>query len=201
MFLLLITSWQEISAQDTLAVAPKKKRSIKISPLKATMLSAALPGFGQIYNRKYWKIPLVYGGFFGLGYAVAYNSNYYNKYIKAYQDFTDKIPQTDSYLALLRNADPKTYDPVLHPDTYDSSKAAWVRDQMLLKIDYFKRYRDLSYIGIAAWYIISILDANVDASLFEYDIGENLNITLAPVQMPVYSFTGVGINLSLKINF
>jgi hypothetical protein len=75
MFLLLITSWQEISAQDTLAVAPKKKKSIKISPLKATMLSAALPGFGQIYNRKYWKIPLVYGGFFGLGYAVAYNSN------------------------------------------------------------------------------------------------------------------------------
>lgn len=165
------------------------------------MLAAAFPGFGQIYNRKYWKIPLVYAGFAGFAYAVVFNSKYYNTYTKAYQDFTDQIPQTDSYLSLIRGSDPKEYDPVLYPDSYNPSTASWVRDQLLLKVDYFKRYRDLSYIGIVAWYIISILDANVDASLFDYEVNDNLNITLAPMQVPLYNFTVVGINLSLKINF
>lgn len=164
------------------------------------MLSAAFPGFGQIYNRKYWKIPLVYAGFAGFGYAVVYNTKYYKTYIKAYQDFTDKVPQTDSYLSLIRG-DPKDYDPVLYPGSSNRSTASWVQDQLLLKVDYFKRYRDLSYIGIVAWYIITILDANVDASLFDYEVNDNLNITLAPMQVPLYSFTVVGINLSLKINF
>jgi hypothetical protein len=199
--LLLILPRQNTSAQDTLSVAPAGKKSIKIIPMRATMLSAVFPGFGQIYNRKYWKIPLVYAGFGGMGYAVIFNTKYYNRFTKAYQDFTDLIPVTDSYVSLIRGADPKSYDPVLHPDTYSPSTASWVKDQLLLKVDYYKKYRDLSYIGIAFWYIISILDANVDASLFDYDIGENLNLTLAPVQIPLYNFTGVGINLSMKINF
>lgn len=197
---MLLPSRQIITAQDTLTVAPVKKKSIKLTPLKATMLSAALPGFGQIYNRKYWKIPLVYAGFGALGYAVIFNSNYYNRFTKAYQDFTDKVPQTDSYLSLIR-ADPQTYDPVLYPKTAIPGNAQWIKDQLLIKVDYYKRYRDLSYIGIAAWYIISILDANVDASLFDYDIGDNLNITLSPVQIPYYNSMGAGINLSMKINF
>jgi hypothetical protein len=201
LFLLLVPPRQNIYAQDTLPVPQTVKKSIEQKPLKATMLSAAFPGFGQIYNRKYWKIPLVYAGFVGLGYAVVFNSKYYNTYTKAYQDFTDQIPQTDSYLTLIRGADPKTYDPVLYPGSYNPSSASWIKDQLLLKVDYFKRYRDLSYIGIVAWYIISILDANVDASLFDYEVNDNLNITLAPVQVPLYSFTVVGINLSLKINF
>lgn len=200
LFLLLVPPRQNICAQDTLPVPQTVKKSIEQKPFKATMLSAAFPGFGQIYNRKYWKIPLVYAGFVGLGYAVIFNSKYYNNYTKAYQDFTDQIPQTDSYLTLII-ADPKTYDPVLYPGSYNPSSASWIKDQLLLKVDYFKRYRDLSYIGIVAWYIISILDANVDASLFDYEVNDNLNITLAPVQVPLYNFTVVGINLSLKINF
>jgi hypothetical protein len=165
------------------------------------MLSAAFPGFGQIYNRKYWKIPLVYAGFGSLGYAVIFNSKFYDRYTKAYQDFTDLIPETASYASLIRGADPKNYDPVLHPDTFKPADASWVRDQLLLKVDYFKKYRDLSYIGIAAWYIISILDANVDASLSDYDVGENLNLSLAPIQIPFYNFVQFGVGMSLKINF
>ena len=66
-------------------------------------------------------------------------------------------------------------------------------------VDYYKKYRDLSYIGIAAWYLVSILDANVDASLFNYDISDNLDITVAPVQVPLPGgFTGAGVNVSLK---
>ncbi len=197
----MLLSQQVLTAQDTTLVSEKTKKILKLSPMKATMLSAALPGFGQIYNRKYWKIPLVYAGFGGLGYAVIFNSTSYNRFIRAYQDFTDNIPETDSYIVLIRGVDPSRYDPVLHPTTYNLSDASWVKDQLLLRVDYYKKYRDLSYIGIAAWYLISILDANVDASLSDYDIGENINLTFGPVQIPGYYFTGVGMNVSLRINF
>jgi hypothetical protein len=73
---------------------------------------------------------------------------------------------------------------------------------MLQMVDYYKRYRDLSYIGIAGWYLISILDANVDASLFNYDITPNLNITFLPMQMPLPGgYVGAGLSVDLKINF
>jgi len=197
----MLLSQQVVTAQDTTLVPDKTKKILKLSPMKATMLSAALPGFGQIYNRKYWKIPLVYAGFGALGYAVVFNSTSYNSFIRAYQDFTDKIPETDSYIVLIRGVDPSRYDPVLHPTTYNLSDASWVTDQLLLRVDYYKKYRDLSYIGIAAWYLISILDANVDASLSDYDIGENINLTFGPVQIPGYYFMGVGMNVSLRISF
>ncbi len=197
----MLLSQQVLTAQDTTLVSDKTKKILKLSPMKATMLSAALPGFGQIYNRKYWKIPFVYAGFGGLGYAVVFNSTSYNRFIRAYQDFTDKIPETDSYIVLIRGVDPSRYDPVLHPATYNLSDASWVKDQLLLRVDYYKKYRDLSFIGIAAWYLVSILDANVDASLSDYDIGENINLTFGPVQIPGYYFTGVGMNVSLRINF
>ena len=188
-------------AQDTIVISTKTKKVHKFYPMEATMLSAALPGMGQIYNRKYWKIPLVYAGFGALGYSVVFNITSYNKFIKGYQDFTDKIPETDSYLKLIRGMDPSSYDPVRFPTTYNVSNAAWVKDGLLRQVDYYKKYRDLSYIGVAAWYIISILDANVDASLSDYDIGENINLTLAPIQVPGYYFKSVGINVSLIIRF
>jgi len=165
------------------------------------MLGAAFPGFGQVYNRKYWKIPFVYAGFVALGYAVVFNSTNYITYTKGYQDFTDLIPETDSYLDLMQGLDPKRYDPVLYPDTYNLSDEAWVKDHLLRGTDYYKKYRDLSYIGVAVWYVITLLDANVDASLSDYDIDENINLTFAPVQVQGFYFTGVGLNMSLKINF
>jgi hypothetical protein len=192
---------QVATAQDTIVVSGLTKPALKLSPMKATMLSAALPGFGQIYNRKYWKIPVVYGGFGAIGYAVVFNSTHYTTYIKAYQDFTDNIKETASYLNLIKVYDPSVYDPVLHPDTYRVSEAAYIREQLLRMVDYYKKYRDLSYIGIAAWYLISILDANVDASLSDYDIGENINLTFAPVQIPGYYYTSMGVNVSLRISF
>ena len=171
------TSW----SQDTVSVAAEKQKKYTLEPVRATMYAAALPGLGQIYNRKYWKVPLVYAGFGALGYAVTFNSRNYNMMISAYQDFTDIIPETDSYIELLTSLDPSEYDPVLHPDTYNPSTASWVKTQLLNGVDYYRKYRDLSYIGIAAWYLITIIDAHVDASLFDYDISDNLKATLAPV--------------------
>ncbi|MCK7539145.1 MAG: DUF5683 domain-containing protein [Marinilabiliales bacterium] len=92
------------------------------------MYAAALPGLGQIYNRKYWKVPIVYAGFGALGYAVTFNTQNYNTFINAYQDFTDIIPETDSYLDLLvKSGSLDQYDPVLYPETYDPSNEAWVK--------------------------------------------------------------------------
>ena len=186
---------------DTLSGLKKARKDYHLDPVRATMLSAALPGMGQIYNRKYWKIPLVYAGFGGVGYAVLFNTRNYNKFTKAYQDFTDQVPETQSYASLILGIQPETYDPVLHPDTYDPSSASWIRDQLLAKVDYYRKYRDLSYIGIAVWYLISIMDANVDASLSEFEVSGNLDLALSPFPVPLYNFTAVGINLTMKLNF
>ena len=192
---------QNIFAQDTIPITKPVKLKFKAEPLKATMMAVAFPGLGQIYNRKYWKIPLVYAGFGGLIYSAGFNSSKYIEYMKAYQDFKDVVPQTDSYLDLIPD-DAPNYDPVLFPDSYNPSSASRWEDIMLQGIDHYKRYRDLSYIGIAAWYLISVLDANVDASLFNYDISENLDIAVFPVQLSLPGgFTGAGLNVSLKVTF
>jgi len=189
-------------SQDTIPVTPPGKKVHTLTPVKATMYAAALPGLGQIYNRAYWKVPLVYGGFAALVYSVSFNTGSYNQFIGAYQDFTDLIPGTDSYLDIpgFENLDPEQYDPVLHPTTHNPSTAGWVRTQLSNGVDYYRKYRDLSYIGIVAWYLVSIIDANVDASLFDYDISDDLNATVAPV---ILSATGLapGVTVKLVKNF
>jgi hypothetical protein len=136
-------------------------------------------------------------------YSVNFNSKNYLLYTKAYQDFTDNIKSTQGYLKVISpSVRQDTYDPVVYPKTADPSAASYYRDGMLRMLDYYKRYRDLSYIGIAGWYLLSILDANVDASLFNYDITNNLDITFVPMQIPLPGgFTGAGLSVDLKINF
>lgn len=203
---------EEIAGQDTIPIPDMMVResvpaakittmTAKPDPMKATMLAATFPGAGQIYNHKYWKLPLVYAGFAGLGYAVAYNTKWYNTYTKAYQDFIDDVPETDSYAPLIKSPPQEQYDPSLGSDEFNKSTSAWIQDQLLAKVDYFRKYRDLSYIGIAAWYLLSILDANVDASLSDYDINDNLNIALSPVTIPAQNFTGVGVGITMTLKF
>ncbi len=110
--------------------------------MKATMMAVSFPGLGQIYNRKYWKIPVVYIGFGALIYGAGVYSKNYITYVKAYQDFTDNIPQTNSYLKLISGS-PSTYDRVLYPKTYSPSLYAAYKDGMLRLVDYYKRNRDL----------------------------------------------------------
>jgi hypothetical protein len=196
LILLLCCINQNNIAQDTLSLAKPEKHVFKAEPFRATMLAVAWPGLGQIYNRKYWKVPFVYAGFGGIAYAISFNTTQYNRYMKGYQDFTDKIPETNSYIEIIKNVDPASYDPVLHPDTY-----AWYKDRMLRMVDYFKKNRDLSYIGIAAWYLFTILDANVDASLFNYDIKDNLELKVAPVMVPLSGYAEPGVNVSLRLTF
>jgi len=151
------------------------------SPVRASLYSAIFPGLGQIYNRKYWKLPLVYAGFGALGYSVTFNLTNFSKYKNAYIDFTDDIPETQSYLDVIGgNLNPADFDPVLHPDTYDSQQEEWFSEQLKNNMDYYRRNRDLSYIGLVGLYLINIVDATVDAHLFDYDIGNDLSMKIEP---------------------
>lgn len=194
---------QLMLGQDTASVTKPVKHKFSPETLKATMLAVSFPGLGQIYNRKYWKIPVVYAGFGALIYSANFNSRNYSLYMKAYQDFTDAIPETNSYLKVISPlVDQSTYDPVVFPDKYDISKATYYKEGMLRMVDYYKRYRDLSYIGIAGWYLLSILDANVDASLFNYDVSNNLNVTFVPIKMTLPGgYVGAGFGVDFMVTF
>jgi hypothetical protein len=200
--ILLITSllflYQNSGAQDTLFKADPGKNQFKAEPQRATMLAIALPGLGQIYNRKYWKVPVVYAGFAGILYAIDFNGSKYNTFLKAYQDLTDAFPETASYLNLngLENVDPSEFDPVSNPSSH-----SYYKDRIIRNVDFYRKYRDLSYIGIALWYMVTILDANVDASLYNFDINDNLDVEIGPVQVPLSGELVPGMGVTMRVTF
>jgi len=156
-----------------------EKEKFKPNSKKATIYAAIFPGLGQIYNRKYWKLPLVYGSFIGCAYAITWNGNQYNGYRKAYLDFLyylDGKPNDNSwdayrYGSYLRQ-DPSTWTPDMSNTFSTNLKSAR---------DYYRRYRDLSYIITVGVYAIWIIDAYVDAQLFDFDISPDLSMHVEPV--------------------
>ncbi len=167
------------------------------SPRKAALYAAVFPGLGQIYNRKYWKVPVVYAGFATLGYFVYFNGAHYITYRDAYLDFTDKNPGTTSYLNLISSSiDPSEYDDVLYPETYKKEYRDWIVTQLENGMKYYKRYRDLSVIGLAGWYILTVLDAVVDAQLFDFDITQDLSMRILPAIRPDGTGTAAGLTCS-----
>lgn len=139
----------------------------KPNPTKATWYAIVFPGGGQIYNRKYWKLPIIYGGFTGCAYALSWNNTMYKDYSQAYRDLKDNNPNTNSYLDLL-------------PPNYTIDPA---RLETLLKNrkDRFRRYRDLSIIAFVGVYVLSIIDAYVDAELSDFDITPDLSMRIEPI--------------------
>ena len=138
------------------------------NPKKAMWLAIAFPGAGQIYNRKYWKLPLFYGGFLGCVYAITWNNTMYRDYSQAFIDIMDDDPNTRSYINFL----PRTYD----------TEANRTRLQELFrkKKDYYRRYRDLSIFCTIGVYLLSILDAYIDAELSSFDISRDLSMKVRP---------------------
>lgn len=199
MILLLLLTQQELFCQtdtlDTKGGSPERA----VVPLKATMLAAAFPGLGQIYNRKFWKIPVVYAGFGALGYSIVFNSSNHSKYLDAYRDVTDLVAETNSYDFVEFGVEPEEFDQALGSDLFNAQTESWVKDQLLNGVDYYRRYRDLSYIGVAVWYLITILDANVDASLYDYEVGEDLSIIVEPAPIP--TAYGSTIGLGIRVTF
>ncbi len=137
-------------------------------PTKATWLAIAIPGGGQIYNRKYWKLPIVYGGFVGCIYAYNWNNQMYSDYRQAYLDIMDSDPNSDSYKDFFRPG----YD-------FEGNKE-YLTEVFKKRKDRYRRWRDLSVFAFVGVYVLSVIDAYVDAQLSSFDISDNLNITVEP---------------------
>lgn len=142
------------AAEDTVIVKPH-------SPTKAAIYSAVLPGLGQGYNRKYWKIPIVYAGFGAIIYFIITNSSEYKQFKEAY-----------NYVA----AGDSGYIDNEYVAKYDEQ-------QLLDGKNYYRRNMELSYIIGGLWYVLNIIDASVDAHFFDYDISEDLSIRVDPVML------------------
>ena len=155
---------------------PLTKEKYKPNPTKAVLYSALFPGLGQIYNKKYWKLPLVYGSFLGCAYAITWNGNQYKGYQKAYLDFIDGDDTTNSWddyrYGVYRREE---------PESWTSSMVNSFESSLKLARDFHRRNRDLSYIVTVGFYVIWIIDAYVDAQLFEFDISPDLSLRIEPI--------------------
>lgn len=140
----------------------------KPNPKKALWLALAIPGGGQIYNRKFWKLPIIYGGFIGCVYALKWNNQMYGDYSQAYIDIMDDDPNTKSYEDFV-------------PIGYNvEANAERLKDLFKRKKDYYRRYRDLSIFCMIGVYALSVVDAYVDAEMSSFDISRDLSMKVRP---------------------
>jgi hypothetical protein len=136
---------------------------------RALWLAIVLPGAGQIYNRKYWKVPIVYGGFVGCVYAMTWNNMMYKDYTQAYMDIMDDDPNTQSYNQFLHLG-----------ATISDANMEQYKTIFQKRKDTYRRWRDMSLFCLIGVYALSIVDAYVDASLSEFDISPDLSMTISP---------------------
>ena len=162
-------------------------------PQRALWLALVIPGGGQIYNRKYWKLPLVYGGFVGCAYALTWNDMMYKDYSQAYLDIMDKDPNTASYTQFMH----------LGRTVTDSNRQHY-QELFKKRRDRYRRYRDLSFFVLIGVYALSVIDAYVDAELSVFDISNDLSLKVEPAVIgsslsknPLYA-SSVGLNCSLN---
>ncbi len=139
-----------------------KKADKPHSPKKAAIFSAIIPGSGQVYNKKYWKVPVIYAGFGGLGYLFVQN----NKEFKFYRDI------------LLNRADSNA--------TYIDPLPGASSEQVFAYREDFRRYRDLSFIGMFAIYVFNIIDASVDGHMYSFDVSDDLSLNIRPYASPYF---------------
>ena len=169
-----------LTPEDTLTLKAIDKEQKKIkhkrdwstwtpNPKRAMWLAIVLPGAGQIYNRKYWKLPIVYGGFLGCAYAMRWNNQMYLDYSQAYLDISDNDPNTQSYNQFLHLG-----------TTITSANTERYKQIFKSRKDAYRRYRDLSFFCLLGVYALSIIDAYVDASLSKFDISNDLSLKVEP---------------------
>ncbi len=186
-------------ASDSVPVVAKAKAqkrdwaTWRPEPKRAMWLAIVLPGAGQIYNRKFWKLPIFYGGFVGCIYALTWNNQMYHDYSQAYLDIMDDDPNTQSYNQFLHLG-----------RKIDSTNESRYKDLFRRRKDKYRRWRDLSLFAMIGVYALSIVDAYVDASLSQFDISSDLSLQVTPAVIntnnsnnPIHSSAlGVGVNLT-----
>jgi len=150
-------------------------------PAKATIYSTMMPGLGQIYNKQYWKVPIIYAALSGSWYMASSNNYKYQK-----------------VLTSLRNYNATNEDIIINGQVKD-------KDTAIRYKDYVRRNRDISYLVFGLTYVLQILDANVDANMLDYDISDDLSFHIEPVYFnnPTnpYSITSSTVGLGLNFNF
>lgn len=162
---------QEIIVNDTLSIK-LFDRDVK-DPKIATILSALLPGSGQVYNNKAWKVPLIYGGFATNIFFIDFNG-------RRYQLFLDNLRRLDRQ------------EPTDFPNLN--------RDGLVRNVNFWRRNRDLNYFLFIGIYALNILDAHIDAHLSSFDVSEDLSFRFEP-NFEMLTAGGALVGLSLKINF
>lgn len=170
---------REMSLSDTVALTPKEIDRLfwKPDPVRAVWLGAIVPGLGQIYNRSYWKLPIVYGGFMGCIYAVTWTNNQYTSYKEAYRDIYHDIQH-----GMVSDSPDKSYNAIL-PEGYDINAmggASAYSNRLKEWQNVSLRNRDLSILVTIAVYALSLVDAYVDAQLFDFDISNDLSLNVSP---------------------
>lgn len=179
LILLLLTGFSSLAQTDTIrSTVPDSVLQKMHSPTKATIMSALLPGLGQAYNKKYWKIPIIYAGFGVMTYFIVTNSSEYHKYKEAYIESANH-DSTGQYWYLVQKYTP---------------------ENLVSARDYYLRNLEISVMLTGVWYILNILDATVDAHLFTYTINDELSLKVEPVVIPSVINRNVttGIKLCLK---
>lgn len=151
-------------------------RAVKVfnpDPVRAVWLSALFPGLGQIYNRRYWKLPILVAGYMALGYGTSWNNGMLKDYTRAYSDLMDNDPSTRSYMDF--------FPPTTKEENLNKT---WLSATMKHRKDYYRRNRDLCIIGMIGVYLVAMVDAYVDASLAHFDISPDLSFDWAPAVIP-----------------
>jgi len=193
----------EVVEDSTSLVVKKKSRKMKEkrdwntwkpNPQRALWLALVLPGAGQIYNRKFWKLPIIYGGFLGCIYALTWNNMMYKDYSQAYLDIMDDDPGTASYNKFLHLGNTIT------PENEDRYKEIFRSRK-----DKYRRWRDMSLFVMLGVYAISVIDAYVDAELSVFDISKDLSLTVEPTVIPNHGGGSLldrqSLGVSCKLNF
>lgn len=179
-----------VDSATNVVTAPNALPRFNPDPVRAVWLSALLPGLGQIYNRRYWKLPIIVGGFVGLGYATGWNNTQYNDYSRGYRDLMDDDPSTRSYMNF--------FPPNTSEGDLDKS---WLQRTLKSRKDFYRRNRDLCIIGMVGLYLVCILDAYVDASLSHFDISQDLSLDVTPAVIPADTRRRTAFGLNWAFNF
>ncbi len=149
----------------------------KHNPRKATIYSTLVPGLGQIYNRKYWKLPILYAGFGVMGYFIYTNTDSYLDYRCAY---IERINGN-------------------YNGNYSELVNKYNESELLSAAEYYRRNLEISVLITALWYVLNIIDATVDAHLYTYNINENLSLRVTPDLLP--PATAFRVQPGIKVSF
>jgi len=194
-----------VARYDSLAPVPEVPQQVQLSPQATAiaplwqpnstkaLLWALLPGGGQIYNRKYWKLPIVWGALTACYYAISWNNRQYRDYHEAYRDIMSADPATNTAWLAFAPAGAKAED---HAQ-YSSLRSTLKRGN-----DYYRRYRDLSIVATVLVYGLSLLDAYVDAELYTFDISPDLSLRLSPeIAVPALPRPALQLGVNCSLTF